>query len=231
MWKPSRFAFTIPLLLLSWAELQARLPITDFSRPPALPGDVQAALHLSFGTWGPPLAEANRIALDARITPDDFSVVAFLSNRSGLSILVLWGYRVSGMSWAQVAQKAGVPWDEIVVQPGRDHGPPYGKAWGYWKKHGGAPKEFVLTDPEFLGMVRVHTLMRATGRSPDEIIEGLQAGKGYHAWAGEAWRAKHDHGPKEKGEKERGHGDDEGGPPGQRGKEHGEGHGHGRGKG
>lgn len=195
-------------LALSGAALQARLPVTDFSALPDDPlDDVRASVRLSFDTWGLPVADANRIALQAGITTDDFAVMGFLSNRSGVSLTALWGYRGTGMSWGQVAVTVGVPWDVIVVQPSRDFGPPYGKAWGYWRNQGDARRGFTLTDREFMRMVEVHTLMKATGRSADDIIQGLKEGKRYRTWAGDTWREKHSHGAKEKGAKGRGAGE------------------------
>lgn len=201
---------------LAGMALQARLPVTDFSVLPDDPfDDVQASVRLSFDTWGLPVADANRIALQAGVSHDDFAVMGFLSNRSGLSLAALWNYRGTGMTWGQIAVRVGVPWDVIVVQPTRDYGPPYGKAWGYWKKQGDARRGFTLSDSEFVRMAQVHTLMRSTGRTADEVIQGFQSGKGYRSWAGETWRVKHGHEAKAKGEK--GHGSSDKGNQGNKG--------------
>ncbi len=213
--------------------LQARLPIPDFGQPPDLADNLQASLHLSVDVWKLPFGDANRIAMEPHVTADDFMVAAFLCNRSGKSLPAVWELRRSGLPWGQVAVRLGVPWDVIVVEPARDYGPPYGKAWGYWKNHGhgkGRPRQeaFALSDQEFIAMARVHTLAQATGRPPDEIISGLQGGRDYHTWCGEVYREKHGqgHGPKHKGAK--GHDAEDNLPPGLQNKEHGgEGHGHG----
>ncbi len=228
--------------VLATIVAQARLPIPDFGQPGNLADNVQASLHLSFDVWKLPIADANHLAGEARVSPDDFMATAFLSNRSGASLQAVWDLRRTGLSWLQVAVRLGVPMETIVVQPTRDYGPPYGKAWGYWKNHGrgkGHPEHgaFALSDPEFIAMARVQTLCRATGRTPDEVISGLQGGREYHAWCGEVYREHHGHGPKDQGAKEHGRGQGEEGPPGLRNKEHGnenkgnEEHGHGNGHG
>lgn len=237
----ARIVVSAVVCLLVVAGLQARLPIPDFGQPPNWADNVQVSLHLSLDAWKLPVGDANRFAAEPRVTADDFMVAAFLCNRSGKSLQAVWELRRTGLPWSQVAVRLGVPWDVIVVQPGRDYGPPYGKAWGYWRNHGhgkGHPQQqaFVLSDPEFVAMARVHTLCQATGRPPDEIIVGLQGGREYHAWCGEVYREKHGHGPKDKGAS--GHGHQEDGPPGLQNKEHGnqehgnqgQGHGHGHGK-
>lgn len=180
------------LVVLSLAgTLWARLPLGDFGAPD-LNVDLNASLVLSQGTWGIPVTDANRIARDSRITPDDFAVAAFLSSRGGLSIEAVWRYRTGGASWFDVAGRIGVPMDTVICQTGRDYGPPYGKAWGYWKKHPKAgDRTFFLDDNEFIRLVEVQTLCKATGKGPDDIIKSLQGGESYTKWAGKVGREKH----------------------------------------
>ncbi len=193
----------------------AGLPVLDFRTLPDPTSDLQAALHLAYEVWGPPLRDANRLAARDRITPDDFQVAVYLSSKSGWSLSVIWDMRKKGVEWCDVAARCGVPMDVVIVRPGRDYGPPYGKAWGYWKKQG-EDRSFRLSDPEFVEMVRVHTLSRATGLSPDQVMEGLQGGRGYQAWAGDVYREKHGQGhgkgepgqDKEHGQEGKGHGHD-----------------------
>ena len=223
-WLACLFTLSLP----AWAGL----PVLDFRNLPNPADDLQAALHLAYETWSPPLADANHLAAQARITPDDFQVAVFLSSKSGWSLSALWDLRSRGMEWSDVARRCRVPWDAIVVRPARDYGPPYGKAWGYWKKHGGK-RGFRLTDGEFVDMVRVHTLARATGLSEDQVVASMHGGTAYQKWAGEIYRQKHGRG--------HGHGEAEGEDGHGRGHEgreehgHGEGHaedhGHGRGRG
>ena len=238
----SKVALIFFVCALATIGTQARLPIPDFGLPPNLADNIQTSLHLSVDVWKLPVADANRLAGEARISPDDFMVAAFLSNRSGSGIQAVWNLRRTGLPWVQVALRLGVPMDTVIVRPGRDYGPPYGKAWGYWKNHGHGKghqerEEYALNDPEFIAMARVQTLCRATGRTPDEVISGLQGGRDYHAWCGEVYREHHGHGPKGQGAKEHGRGQGEEGPPGLRNKEHGneehggEGHGNGHGHG
>jgi hypothetical protein len=169
----------------------ARLPLADFGAPD-LNIDLHASLLLSQDTWGIPVPDANRIAMDPRITPDDFTVAAFLSRHASVGIEVVWRQRQLGVSWFDLAVRLGVPMDTVIVRPSRDFGPPYGKAWGYWKKH---PKRgdrtFFLDDPDFIRMVEVQTLCRSTGKSADDVILALQGEESFTKWASKLSREKH----------------------------------------
>jgi len=194
--------FALALLALA-APVWSSLPLTDFSHP-NLDVDLHATLVLSQETWGVPLADANRIALEARITPDDFAVAAFLSREAGVGVDAIWHARQRGTTWFDVALNFGIAMDTLIIRPSRDFGPPYGKAWGYWKNH---PKRgdrsFRLDDNDILRMVEVHTLCRSTGKSVDEVIQGLQGGDSYTTWASKVSREKHGKGAGAQG---KGHG-------------------------
>lgn len=169
----------------------ARLPLGDFGAPD-LNVDLHASLVLSQDTWGVPIRDANRLAVDARITPDDFAVAAFLSSHAGVGVEAVWRSRSAGASWFDVALNFGVPMDTVVLRPGRDYGPPYGKAWGYWKNHPKrGDKTFRLDDNDMIRMVEVHTLCRSTGKSVDDVIQGLQGGESFTKWASKVSREKH----------------------------------------
>lgn len=216
--------------LLTPMVIGARLPIESFAKLPPTLDDVQASVVLAFDVWKPSADVADRLAGEVTITPEGFSIALYLSHLSGDSALRLWAMHKDGLTWWEVAARAGVPPSDIVVRPARDYGPPYGKAWGYWKKRRGR-RSFRLTDSEFAAMVRVRTLSMATGLSQDTVMERLCGGRPYDGWAAEVCRTRRQK------EKERKHE-----PPGRsRDKEHrhdrghghegdhGEGHGHGHG--
>lgn len=218
------------IALLAPLAVAARLPIENFGRLPATLDDIQGSVVLAFDVWTPPTDVADRLAGEVHITPEGFSIALYLSHLSGKSALNLWAMHRDGMSWWDVAARVGIPPSDIVVRPSRDYGPPYGKAWGYWKKKRGR-RAFRLSDREFAAMVRVRTLSRATGLSPDAVMERLSGGRHYDGWAAEVCRERrhkqreHDrmkeHGPPGH-EKEHGRGRSRG-----HGEEHGEGHGRG----
>jgi hypothetical protein len=171
----------------------ASLPVSDFRAIPVPGDDLQASLHLAFTVWAPSHSDANWLAGQSGITPDDFQVAVFLTRQSGWTLPAIWGLRNGGMEWSTLAARCGVPWETIVVRPARDYGEPYGKAWGYWAKDGDR-RGFSLTDGEFVQMVRVQTLSIGAGLTPDQIMEGLRDGRSYQQWAGGVYREKHGRG-------------------------------------
>ena len=92
-----------------------------------------------------------------------------------------WRLRNRGLSWFEIGVRYGVPMDAWFVPVRRQPGPPYGKAYGHWKKNSG--ERFSDQDARNLVAVRmiheyygvpVETAMawRAGGRSIREITTG-----------------------------------------------------------
>jgi hypothetical protein len=108
--------------------------------------------------------------------------------------------------------RIGVPVERLFAGVDRDPGAPYGKAWGYWKKH---PRDSRLGDDDVRSFVVLQLGQRFTGISPYELARQRAAGRPVAYVVVE----KRGHGHKGKGDK----------PPGQakKRKDLGKGHGHG----
>ena len=89
----------------------------------------------------------------------DLPVVLFLARESGRSVDFIVGLRAGGMSWAAVFDRCRVAPDVLFVGINRDPGPPYGKAWGHWKKRGRGVR---LSDGDIAGLVHVQLGSRWT---------------------------------------------------------------------
>lgn len=87
----------------------------------------------------------------------DLPVVLFLARESGRSVDFIVGLRAGGMAWAAVFDRCRVAPDVLFVGIPRDPGPPYGKAWGYWKNQAGESK---LSDDDIAGLVHVQLASR-----------------------------------------------------------------------
>lgn len=178
----------LTLALLAAIPALAALPIPDFRVPPLPEDDFQSALHLVFDVWRPDAQAANRVAAADATTPDGFLVAAFLANRTGKSIEEIWAAYEKGETWWALSARYGVKPGDILVPVDKDYGPPYGKAWGYRQKKGQVEP---LSDAEFASMVRVRTMVKATGMTPDQVIEKLKGGEFFERWAGDVYRKKH----------------------------------------
>lgn len=110
-------------------------------------------------------------------TWEDLATLLLLSRLSGSSPEVIMGWRLGGQPWFGIVQKLNIPMDRLFVTlpPATHIGPPYGKAYGYWKKRGG----YVLTDTD----IRNLALLRATSDyyklPPGIILSQVEKGKSF----------------------------------------------------
>jgi hypothetical protein len=147
----------------------------------------------------------------------DLPVALFLSRTSGQPLEVIVNLRVGGLPWCDVFQRVHVPPDVIFVGIDRDPGPPYGKAWGHWKKNGRGAR---LSDNDICGLVGVQVGHRLVGASPYELAHARGQGRTVVFSVAEKG-GRHGKGPGQGN----GHGHQDGNSQG-----HGKGHGNGNGK-
>src|SRR5262245_56024911 len=87
---------------------------------------------------------------------DDFPVVMLLASESRRSPDAVLAMRLRGMSWTDVLFELHLSPEVLFVGMDRDPGPPYGNAWGYWKRHGGRPdkRRFAISDAQVVDLVK-----------------------------------------------------------------------------
>jgi len=91
--------------------------------------------------------------------PDDLAVALYISRRSGATLDAIYRLRRDGRSWWEVGLRFGMPVDAWFVEVRRDPGPPYGKAYGHWKKHRHDRKAVVvLGDSDVRNLVAVRMI-------------------------------------------------------------------------
>lgn len=120
---------------------------------------------------------APRAVLDLRtryrLLDDELPVVYFLAARAHVGPQVVVDLRLGRRSWFDIAVHLGLS-PEIFFVPVRAEkiGPPYGNAYGYYRKHGyaGDWRRLVLADREVIDLVNLRFLSEHHGMAPDEII-------------------------------------------------------------
>lgn len=90
--------------------------------------------------------------------PDDVAVALFLARHSGRSLDAILDLRIGGTSWWDISVRYGVPAKVWFVEVDRDPGPPYGKAYGHWKKHRRDRTAMRLSDADMRNLVAVRVL-------------------------------------------------------------------------
>src|SRR5262245_35941886 len=98
--------------------------------------------------------------------PDDLAVALFIARHSGRSLNEIFDLRHRGRTWWEISVRYGVPDDVWFVPVRRDPGPPYGKAYGHWKKHRRDERQaLVLSDVDARNLVAVRVMHEYYGVS------------------------------------------------------------------
>lgn len=151
---------------------------------PALSAQVDLGISISDGRLrsfyvavGDHYRVAPRAVVDLRtrhrLLDEELPVVFFLAARAHVGPQVVVDLRLGKRSWFDVAVRLGLSPD-IFFLPLRMEkiGPPYGNAYGYYRKHGhgGDWKALVLADREVVDLVNLRFMSEYHGLDPDEIV-------------------------------------------------------------
>ncbi len=122
------------------------------------------------------------IVKERRIPPEEIPVVFFIAQKARISPAVVIDLRLRGKSWWDISIHYGLG-PEIYYVPIPAHvkvGPPYGKAYGYYKTR---PKEkwrtIVLNDADVVNLVNLKFVSEHYRRPPDEVIQLRSRGKDF----------------------------------------------------
>lgn len=143
--------------------------------------------------------------IERGLHPDEVPVALFVAEHAHRPLSVVVDLRLGGREWPQIAADLDLGADLFFVELPRDPGPPYGKAWGYFKKR--RREQWRVTDldqRDIIDLVNLRLIVEWTGRPADEVArlrsKGLDFDGVFVKLAGKAGKA--------------------GGPPGQRGHGH-----------
>jgi hypothetical protein len=114
--------------------------------------DNQYFLNLMVGHYGYDREALEPTLPRLRYLDNDLPVVLFLAHESDRPVDFIVDLRARGLSWSVVFTRLNVSPSVLFVGIDRDPGPPYGNAWGYWRKH---PKGFAYSDNDIAGLVKV----------------------------------------------------------------------------
>jgi len=175
--------------------------------------DRQMFLNIAVSNYG-----YDRVALEPvlprlQYVEADLPVVLFLAHECGRPPAYIVDLRAQGLSWSVVFNRVGVRPDVLFYGIDRDPGPPYGRAWGYWRKN---PRGVRLSDSDIAGLAQVqigartarlapYDIARARARgTPIEVTVAEKRGRPYrsrHGWDND----RHGHGKSGKNGKDKDH--------------------------
>jgi hypothetical protein len=123
---------------------------------------------------------------------DDLAVALFVARQSGRNpddVLILRG---QGLAWWEISLRLGVKPEVWFVPVTRNPGPPYGNAYGRWKKHGkGGPDKIALSDAEARDLVAVRMLHEYYGVTAEMAMDWRASGKGLRELSAGEYRRRH----------------------------------------
>jgi hypothetical protein len=108
----------------------------------------------------------------------DYVVALHLARVAHVDVDILIARRRAGLSWDAITRGCGQGGRiyYVELEPAVASGPPFGRAYGYWRKH---PRgDLRLTDAEIRELVVVKSLARHCGASPSRVAEMRRSGKG-----------------------------------------------------
>ena len=156
--------------------------------------------------------------------PDDLAVFLYLSSRTRIAPEAIFSYRRNGLSWYDIGVRIGVPVDVWYVPVERDPGPPYGRAYGYWRKHQRDPHYVVrLSDRDVRDLVCVRMAHEYYGVSPEVAMDWRRDGRDVRSIMTREYRTRHGHDHGDQYARRNDH-DDEDDQGHGRGNKHGHGH-------
>jgi len=108
-----------------------------------------------------------------RLPEDELPVVFFLATRARVEPSAIINLRIRKMSWLDISFHYGLTPDIYFVPlvVGRV-GPPYGNAYGYYRKYGPAKdwKKIRLTDREVVDLVNLKFMAEHHKMAPEDVI-------------------------------------------------------------
>jgi len=135
--------------------------------------DTQYFLNLAVSNYGYQRAGLEPLLPRIRNVDDDLPVLFFLQHASGWPLSQLVDLRARGASWSVIFTRVDVPQDALFAGIPDDPGPPYGNAWGYWKKN---PRGARLRDQDVCGLVQIQLASQWVGASAALVVQGYPRG-------------------------------------------------------
>ena len=150
-------------------------------------------------------------------SPDDLTVFFWITENSRKSADFVFALRRQGLTWFEIGTRCGIPVERWYVQyPTEDPGPPYGKAYGYWRKHEKDPDYRVkLNDRQTRDLVAVKMCHEYYRVPVETAMDWRRGGEDVQRIMTRQYKERHGEGAHGEGDDDRGHGG-----------AHGNGHGH-----
>jgi hypothetical protein len=136
--------------------------------------DNQYFLNVAVSNYGYDRVVLEPVLPRLRYVEADLPVVLFLADECGRPPEYIVDLRARGLSWAVIFNRVEVPYDRLFVGIRNDPGPPYGNAWGHWRRDRRGVR---LSDSDISGLVQVQIGARAARMRPYEMARARGQGR------------------------------------------------------
>ena len=120
------------------------------------------------------------VVREKNIPDNELPVVFFIASRAHVEPGVVVKLRGEGKSWIDITLHFGLSPAIYYVAFEKDPGPPYGKAWGHYKKHKREEwKSIRLGDDDIVNFVNIKFMCDRHGYTPDQVIKLRDRGESF----------------------------------------------------
>ena len=120
------------------------------------------------------------VVREKRIPEEEMPVVFFLAGRAGIAPEAIIKMRLGGKTWMDISFHYGLTAEAFYVPVTRDPGPPYGKAYGHFKKHDRKKWGTIrLADEDIINLVNLRFISEHYGCSADEVVKMRSEGRNF----------------------------------------------------
>jgi len=111
------------------------------------------------------------VVRERRIPEEELPVVFFIAERAHVAPATIVDMRLRGRSWWDISVHYGMHADVYYVPMAVRTGPPYGKAYGHYKKPKKEWNTIVLSDPDIVNLVELRFMSEHYHVAPERIVE------------------------------------------------------------
>lgn len=157
----------------------------------------QVFLHVTNTAYPMPRERVTAVFHEIPNPYDEYPVLAFIAYNAHVDIGTVWAYKRKGHVWANVMWHFGVPPSALFVDVPRQPGPPYGRAYGHWKRLGDRMPRDVISNDDVTYWVRMRAVASYAGVPPGQVYRWRESGQRFDTIAVRQYQEKHGkgHGP------------------------------------
>jgi hypothetical protein len=111
------------------------------------------------------------VVRERRIPDDELPVVFFIAQRARVPVARIVDMRLRGDSWWDISVRFGLGADVYYVPVAVRSGPPYGRAYGHYKKPRKQWDTIALTDADMVNLVQLRFISEHYHIAPERVVE------------------------------------------------------------